>query len=247
MKYEKGNKPANFKDHTGEKFGFLTVIRKHHQSVNGKARWVCVCECGKEKVVTGDSLRFGQVSCGCKRKTRETHGMSSTKTFRVWTGMLSRCRNKRCPAYPNYGGRGVTVCDRWLVFENFYQDMGACAPGMSLERIDVNGNYEPSNCTWIPLADQGKNKRTTKSVLGMSAPEAAEKLGLSYSTLMYRLSNGVPVDKPVGRQILITHNGESLSIKEWSERLGIARSTISVRRKKGLPPEMILKVNDDIS
>lgn len=152
-------------DLVGEKFGYLTVLRED-ASVNGRLSWFCSCVCGKTLSVKSNSLRTGNTkSCGCYRierviATSSTHGMSSTKLYEVWCNMKSRCDNTSSDFYYDYGGRGIKYCDRWMYFENFLDDIGErYERGLSLERIDVNGDYSKENCCWIPLKDQAKNRR----------------------------------------------------------------------------------------
>src|SRR5262245_17598928 len=153
-------------DIAGKRFGRWTVLVIHPERYrNRHALWLCRCEeCGTEHVVRGDTLRGGEsTNCGCiprKKqgeklgKCRRTHGMSRSRAYRCWESMLQRCFNPRNPWYSFYGGRGITVCERWLIFENFYADVGDPPPGLSLDRIDNNGNYEPSNCRWATSAVQ---------------------------------------------------------------------------------------------
>lgn len=171
---------------TGAKFGYLTVIDAptgvKHSKVGVR------CDCGVEKNVRLDHLRSGKVvACGCFMRRRQveanrTHGLSHTPTWNVWRGMHTRCTNKRAKAYKDYGARGIRVCDRWKDFECFLADMGECPAGRSIERLDVDGDYCPSNCEWIKRAAQNRNKRDTVwiEVNGrkQSVAEACERLGL---------------------------------------------------------------------
>ena len=132
-------------------------------------KWLARCECGKEKIVYIENIKRGKsVSCGCYRvehlkETRTTHGQTGkTNTYKSWSHMKGRCLNQTDAAFKDYGGRGIKLCDRWHSFDNFYEDMGDCPPGHSIERIDVNGNYEPSNCKWIPRKLQARNTRKTR-------------------------------------------------------------------------------------
>lgn len=155
-------------DLTGKKFNFLTVIKLHNErSSTGTVIWLCKCDCGKETLVHASSLVSENVkSCGCYRSSRMSeqntkHGMVNTPEWMSWSAMLSRCYNENSIGYKNYGGRGIKVCDRWKhSFENFYIDMGI-RPGLdySLDRKDVNGNYEPNNCRWLDKLSQTRNTR----------------------------------------------------------------------------------------
>lgn len=158
----------------GEKFGRLTVIDEAGSDKHKKKLWLCICECGNQITVIGSSLLCGNTkSCGCLRKeiTAErytTHGHSKGRTitpeFSCWSAMIKRCTNKNVKQYSDYGGRGITVCEQWLDnFQNFYDDMGD-KPSLdyTIDRINVNGNYEPSNCRWATVNEQSWNKRTSK-------------------------------------------------------------------------------------
>ena len=139
----------------------------------GGAKWLCACVCGEIRPVRMRSLISGHSSsCGCKHRervvalmsqVRTTHGMSGkatkTRTYRIWANMKSRCGNPRIPAFKNYGGRGIEVCERWKSFENFLSDMGECPTTLTIERVNNDLGYEPSNCRWATMAEQGKNRR----------------------------------------------------------------------------------------
>lgn len=158
-----------FIDLTGQKLGRWEV--KERIPSNDKiAWWKCECQCGNIRVVKSGDLRNGKSkSCGClssevTSKLMRTHGKSKTRTYRIWKGMKARCYIQSEKRYMDYGGRGISVCDEWLnSYETFLRDMGECPKGYSIERLDVNGNYEPSNCKWIPLKDQARNRRKQKS------------------------------------------------------------------------------------
>lgn len=122
----------------------------------------CRCICGKEKLIAAYSLKInGSLSCGCVNKNSLTHGMSLTGTYKSWSEMKNRCLNAKHKHYKDYGGRGIKIYERWLKFNNFYEDMGTRPKDRSLDRIDNSGNYEQSNCRWADIFQQANNKRNT--------------------------------------------------------------------------------------
>jgi len=157
-------------DLTGKRFGKLVVEHRLQETKNGAVVWSCICDCGNKSKVITTNLKNGTTnSCGCIRKIKsslifKTHGLTNSKTYRVWSGMKTRCLNKKSTNYSSYGGRGITICERWNSFTNFLEDMGERPEGMTLDRIDVNGNYEPSNCRWASKEQQAQNKRKLKMV-----------------------------------------------------------------------------------
>jgi len=126
-----------------------------------------------------------------------THGRYRSLSYRTWDNMLQRCRNSKYPKYYDYGGRGIKVCERWLKFENFLADMGERPEGKSLDRIDVNGDYEPGNCKWATRKEQGSNRRDSIPFQGQSQSLLAwaEELGISYAALHCRITRGWSVEK----------------------------------------------------
>lgn len=156
-------------DLTGMKFVRLTVIELSHINKRKKAVWKCKCDCGNYAYPTTDSLnRMNTMSCGClkidaTRKANSKHGHSvgnKTPEYRIWKNIRSRCLLKTNPRYHEYGGRGIKICERWNDYSNFLSDVGSRPSSKhSLDRIDVNGNYEPSNCRWTTADVQARNKR----------------------------------------------------------------------------------------
>ena len=160
-------------DMSGQRFGRLLVLGRCEPEHQGKVYWRCRCDCGKEVSVRGDHLRYGLVkSCGCYNsecatETHTTHGGYHTRLYKVYRTMLARCENPKNLEYKNYGGRGISVCEEWRssfpafrtwAMANGY-DPSAERGDCTIDRIDVNGNYEPSNCRWVPMSVQAKNKR----------------------------------------------------------------------------------------
>ena len=176
---------ARIIDLTGKNFGRLVAAER--TEVAGKRDfWNCLCQCGGQTIVKTNRLTSGMTqSCGCiaregaseralKRNTVHGHNKAGagnqSRTWNSWSCMLKRCRMPKHISYKDYGGRGITVCDRWAIFVNFLEDMGERPPGMTIDRIDVNGNYEKSNCRWATMSEQQKNKRKSKSVSSEIVP-----------------------------------------------------------------------------
>lgn len=150
----------------GRRFGRLVAVRKEGK-VGTRALWVCQCDCGAETRALGSNLTVGDTtSCGCRRREglglKHGHNCKNTPTptYSSWRAMHERCRLPSHVAWKNYGGRGIRVCARWAQFENFLADMGERPEGLTLDRIDVNGDYEPENCQWATRAQQVANRRT---------------------------------------------------------------------------------------
>lgn len=152
-------------DITGQRFGKLTAIRTTGEKRWGVYLWECRCDCGNLKTVAVNTLRSLTVrSCGCllkeaARARPQFHGYYGTTTYKTWDSMVQRCANEKSTSYPQYGGIGISVCDRWKVFKNFLEDMGERPEGMSLDRINPFGNYCLDNCRWATVLLQARNKR----------------------------------------------------------------------------------------
>lgn len=151
-------------DRIGQRFGRLTVLRLGEgRTAGGGVRWVCLCDCGNEKEVNGNAMVSGNVqSCGCLHRdaVHRTHGMSGSREYRIWAGMKDRCSNPNNNRYADYGGRGITVHQPWIdSYEAWSEYMGPRPKGTSIDRVDVDGNYEPGNVRWATNAEQANNKR----------------------------------------------------------------------------------------
>lgn len=188
-------------DLAGKKFGKLTVIKKSHKDKRGEWYWLCKCDCGNLKTVSGFKLRSGNTkSCGCLQKEiresgvlRRTHGMTNSRLYYEWNNMRGRCKNPKNIMYHAYGERGISVCHEWdASFDSFmkWAISNGYRDDLTLDRIDVNGNYCPENCRWITSKEQCLN--TT-------------------------------------RNHLITAFGRTQTIKEWSDETGIKYDTIERR------------------
>lgn len=203
--------PPNFIDITGQTFSKLTVIKRDGKNKEGKATWLCKCECGKESIVTGKQLRTGKTrSCGCllaevtaARST--THGMArrgnKNKLYSTWMKIKQRCHNETCSDYYLYGATGISVCDRWRnSFQDFYDDIisaiGHRPNKMSLDRFpNKYGNYEPGNVRWGTDEMQANNKRNNR---------------------------------------MLTHDGRTMTLMMWSREVGIHNQTIAWRLEHGM-------------
>ncbi len=187
---------------TGHKFERLSVIEEHGRDKHGFVIWKCICDCNKVILVSGTNLKSGHTkSCGCYKNERTVerltkHGRASTKNndsrkvYAIWASMKARCSNPNNISYHYYGGRGIQVCDRWKTFENFLADMGEKPDNYSLERVDVNGDYNPQNCIWILRSEQSLNTRRTiyLTLDNLTYPlmEWSRKIGISADILRTR-------------------------------------------------------------
>lgn len=163
---------SKIKDLTGKKFGRLKVIKYNGSNKNGRALWLCQCDCGNTKTIIGNSLLSGlTISCGCYNKecSKEIHSkhkQSYSKLYKVWQGMKTRCYNGKFIYYKNYGGRGISICDKWKYnFLTFYKWAinNGYQEGLTIDRTNNDGNYEPNNCRWVTRAEQNRNQRKTKN------------------------------------------------------------------------------------
>lgn len=199
-------------DLTGKKFWNMTVIRYVGINQKGRSIWLCKCDCGKEKVVVGSELKRGKVkSCGCLN--RSIDGLYRSRLYRIHHLMLCRCYTKSTTHYDSYGGRGITVCNEWRGkngFMNFYNwsMKNGYANDLSIDRIDVNGNYEPNNCRWATHEEQSNNMRRNKFLEyggeRLTVSQWARKLGINHNTLDKRLRKGwsveVALTKPIDKK-----------------------------------------------
>lgn len=197
----------------GDRFGRLVAVSPTGQKKWGYPTWNCVCDCGSETIVDVGCLRKGTTkSCGCLRREQRgsghprfkhgaTRGHAKSAEYETWQGVLKRCTNPRSKSYRYYGGRGITVCDRWLEsFENFLADMGPRPAGKTLDRIDNNGSYCPENCRWATAKQQARNKGSNRLITWRgdtkTLVEWSEETGFSYRLLKQRIRKlGWPIER----------------------------------------------------
>lgn len=186
---------------TGQRFGRLTVISKCAD------KWLCRCDCGNDRLVFSGHLREGRtVSCGCyiaeKVKKPRTHGKRHTRAWKIWSGIKQRCLNPKNSAYKRYGGRGITICDKWLMLEGFLEDMGEPPEGMSIDRKENDKGYCKDNCRWATDTQQARNTSANRIItIGNeknTLAEWCEILGIKYTTAHSRLRRGWSAEKALG-------------------------------------------------
>lgn len=181
-------------DLTGQRFGRLVVVSYSHSKC-GQTYWECNCDCGNKTIVQRASLIKGYTkSCGCYNADKQkTHGMTKTRIYQIWSNMKARCDRKNCPAYKDYGGRGIKIYNNWYDFSEFYKWSSANGynENLTIDRIDVNGNYCPENCRWVSMKEQRLNKRDSLYFFGYPLKEVCKKFGISYKLVWkYKKQNG---------------------------------------------------------
>jgi len=185
-------------------FHRLTTIRKTGKKYsNGCWQWLCSCACGNTTLIGSSHLKR-TLSCGCVRDERKVaavtkHGQCLSRTYMTWSAMRDRCNRIASPAYKYYGGRGITICNSWFQFTNFLKDMGERPEGLTLDRIDNNGDYNPENCRWASYKQQAHNRSNSIKITidGTSklVIEWARELGIKVSVVQGRLRRGwTPID-----------------------------------------------------
>lgn len=255
-------------DLSGMRFGKLMVVGQIVVDGVGH-RWLCQCDCGNKTRVHGYNLRAGnQISCGCARKKRDTayerNRPRKGDTKLSWESMLTRCINTKSAAYADYGGRGITFDPRWLVYENFLEDMGERPKGTTLDRYpDNNGNYEKSNCRWASAEQQARNRRNTRilEMGGVTKPlvewcaeykmpigTVARRIEKSKMTLLealtkplYSTLRGADFYRKRKSNRTVTAFGQTKTLVEWSEEYNIAAAVLGARiTRRGMTPEQAL-------
>lgn len=191
------------KDLVGQRFGMLTVIAYVPKGDRKRTHWLCMCDCGRIKEIEGYPLTTGRIkTCGRHPKSGEEnprykHGLTNCRIMKIWTHMKGRCYNSHSKAYKNYGGRGIKVCDEWLhdvkSFEEWSLSHGY-AENLSIDRIDVNGDYTPENCRWTDKKTQCNNQRNNHYIIykgeKLTIAQIAEKYNLNAHRIVCRISTG---------------------------------------------------------
>lgn len=203
-------------DLTGQRFGRLVVLERAENSKRGNTRWKCKCDCGNERVIEGNALRREHTkSCGCRAKEvaksiNTTHSESYTRLYRIWSQMIQRCTNPKQKRYPDYGGRGITICEEWkhsyIAFRNWAMangyDENAPKGQCTIDRIDNDRGYSPDNCQWTTITEQNRNKRNLHYVTINSetkpVAEWCKQYNLSHQTVHSRLRNGRTPEEAFG-------------------------------------------------
>jgi hypothetical protein len=202
------------------RYGRLEIIGTADKR-NGHIHMLCRCDCGTEKAISLYSLKKGATqSCGCYRKEKgpgnKRHGLADSKTYNVWLSMRQRCCNPNNPAYPNYGGRGITIASAWDTFDQFLADLGEVPDGMTLERKDNNKGYGPDNCVWASRLEQGRNTRKCRQISHngqtKTLGEWADQYGINRQTLGKRLDTGWSMERALSTSPLAYHNREAVAV-----------------------------------
>ena len=208
---------SQVKDITGQKFGRLTAVKYVGPGPNGKSIFQFRCDCGELLITAGRYVKLGKTrSCGCLQKEltvirSTTHGKCYSREYYSWQHLKDRCYNKNNKDYKNYGGRGVTVCDRWLeTFENFFADMGRCPEGFSLDRENNDKGYGPDNCRWADKFTQGNNTRRNKFIVydgeRLTCAQWSRRLGGNPTLVTSRIWSGwteeQAVSLPLGTKLV---------------------------------------------
>lgn len=203
-------------DITGQKFGRLTVLKHTHSNSDKKCCWDCVCECGNMTNVSGKSLRNGNTkSCGClgreiRIKSNTTHGYCTggkTSEYQIWRSIKERCLNSKNKKYSDYGGRGIIICDRWKdSFQNFIDDMGVRHnKNLSIDRINNNGNYDPTNCKWATWIEQQNNKNNNRILefngKSQTVAQWSRELGVPHQRINQRLFRNWSIERTLTQNL----------------------------------------------
>lgn len=208
-------------DYIGKRYGYWLVKEYKGMDKHGHHTYLCCCDCGNEKIVALGNLKTGKsTNCGCEKLKKQMgntwsrkHGMSFSREYRSWESMIARCECETNKEYPDWGGRGIKVCQRWHDFRNFCADMGKRPPNTTLDRIDNNGNYEPSNCRWADAKTQCNNRRNNTFITYKGKTQTlqqwADETGIYKNTISMRINHyGWSVEKALTTPSLIPRRKE---------------------------------------
>ncbi len=246
----------------GQEFGSWKVLEdappKQFACGSIHYRSLCQCKCGTQKfvfnndLVRGKSLRCLNCAAVIVGDTHRIHGMRQTRTYDQWRSMIQRCTNPKTEFWEDYGGRGITVCERWRDFRNFLADMGVCPDGLEIDRWpDTNGNYEKNNCRWATEKEQARNKRNNRvmTALGVTAcfSELCERFQISYSVAFARLKRGWLPDDIFSKSVrplqqhdqIMTIQGVTGSIAQLCKHFRMSYFVVLMRLKRGWHPDRI--------
>lgn len=230
---------------SGDRFGKLVVINIFDSRKKGYFKYECACDCGNVKTFEPNQLLRGRKSCGCLRRT---HNMSGTRIYNIWFKMKKRCDDKNTFGYEHYGGRGITYDMKWSTFEGFYEDMKkGYSDSLSIDRIDVNGNYCKSNCRWADdytqMNNTTRNTYVTYEGETLSAAEMSRKYKLNYRLFRSRLEKGMSVEdamKPAQKKEELFYKGEKKTVAEWAFDYGMTYHQLKKRLMSGWDIERAL-------
>ena len=224
----------------GQRFGKLIVVSRAENDKKGQARWLCQCDCGGSTITTRYNLITGQTkSCGCILRSPRTTELDR-RLSGVHSNMKARCSNPNNPHYKYYGGRGITVCEEWQHVDKFreWAYNNGYKPGLTIDRIDVNGNYEPSNCRWVTMQEQQFNKTDSHLITYKGETkclaEWENQLGIDHRTILARLNNGWTVEQalfiPINNHLTkISYNNQTHTLTEWATITNISVNTLHSR------------------
>lgn len=204
----------------GLRFSRLVVVEEANKTKDGHKKWLCICDCGNKTIVDGRDLRRKKVqSCGCllkeyakSQKNNLKHGENHKRLYSIWSGMKDRCKNSNNKNYKHYGGRGISVCEEWnnyLTFKQWAMQNGY-SDKQTIDRIDVNGNYEPTNCRWVTMQEQANNKRTSRKITyngeTHTIAEWGKIKGYSRSLIADRLKKGWSIQRAIEELAFVGKN-----------------------------------------
>lgn len=233
----------------GTKFGKMTVLSEGPR-LNGRAAYLCMCECGKTRLIQVSSLVSSPWD-SCK-----SHSIYPKKTYRVWISMKTRCYNKKHQNYRWYGGKGIRIDAKWKKFSQFYEHMGDCPAGMTIDRIDPSKGYSKENCRWANSQQQARSRTDNRWIEFNGKLQIVQdwaiELGIPSKRILTRLNAGWPLERVLaavkfpaligGRKNIrrLTFNGKTQTLKQWDEELGFASGRIYKRIRMGWPIEKVL-------